>query len=683
MRINNFKINTDLLFSVSIFTISLIVYIITLCPTVYLGDSSEFVLNSITLGISHSPGYSLYNLLGRVFNLILFPFSDAGTINLLSAFFCSVSSVILFHILLLLTKDRITSLSIALIFAFSFTFWSRATIAEVYSLVWLFMALSIYVSIKWYFSREHKYLYLLSYIAGLGLSLHTTSVIFSFSIILFVLISHIKILTEYRSIIFIILFFLLGLTTYLYLPLRAQLNPPLNIGNPWNWENIEAYFNIAGGYITYSEDSETRTNRLIWLIEQFFTKEFWYFGIMTIIGIFTLIRKNWRLSLTFLSVVFINIYWATGTSVAFWGDLDTYFMPSYLAAIIFLGIGINNIFDFLISKKNQKYKSIMAGIILFMPVVVLVSNFSFNDKSNNTVGYDLGKNIVNNLDKDAIFIGDWDEAVFLLNYFQYQDTTLHNEILPYTYFDTPWFLQYNREHFNDPSILDMKRQLSRVLNKYVGKRPVYLQFNLLADINPEEYKFNHKGTVVELLPKNSTTESSKLFHYFNPEVNKLKFDFSTQKNLEIYNRSLMDYIVFTQLTQSVQNTKIDSAVKSDSERIFVFNSNNNAEKVLTGITYLRESPGLKSRQDIYFINKIEGRISIKQGEFNKAVDLFNRCIGYNPNDSEAYAKRGDALLGLDKKDETIRDWEKSLQLNPRNNNLRQKLLSLKESSISR
>ncbi|MFC2084636.1 protein O-mannosyl-transferase family [Bacteroidota bacterium] len=690
MRINDFKINIDLLFSVTIFTISLIVYIITLCPTVYLGDTSEFVLNSITLGVNHAPGYPLYNILGRVFNLILFPFPDAVTINLLSAFLSSVSSVILYHILLLLTKNRIISFSISLIFAFSYTFWSRVTIAEVYSLTWLFIVLSIYFSLKWYNIRECKYLYLLSFIAGLGLSQHTMSVIFSFSIILFILITDIKILRELKSIILIVTFFLLGISVYIYLPLRAQSAPPLNIGNPENWENIKEYFNIAGGYIAYSVKSEEKSSRLQWLIDQYFTKEFWYFGIITIIGLFTFIRKNWRLTLILLSIIFLNVYWALRTNVYLMGDLDAYFMPSYLACIILLGIGIAGIYD-IVSIRKKIIKTLISGIILLMPVIVLISNFKFNDKSNNTIGYDLGKNLVNNLDKNAVFIGDWDECIFLLNYFNHKDTALNIEILPSAYLATPWFIQYKKEYFPDPAILDIEQQFNDLLTRIVGKRPVFIQFNLLGFIKPEQYEINHKGVVVELLPKNSVIDSSEHYHYFNPELHNIELDYTARANLEYYNRSLVEYIVYHHFDQKVQNKKPDSSDNIESEFkyddqaqvIAPGNKKDNTGKILTGIKYLRESPGIKFRKDIYLINKIEGNIRYERGEYNKAVSLFNKCISYNPNDWETYAKRGNALLGLDKKDETIRDWEKSLQLNPRNNNLRQKLLSLIESSLSR
>ena len=71
-----------------IFFISLFVYLITLCPTVYVGDCGELTTSVYQLGIAHPPGYPIYCILGKIFCAI--PFSNiAYRVNFMSAFFCS------------------------------------------------------------------------------------------------------------------------------------------------------------------------------------------------------------------------------------------------------------------------------------------------------------------------------------------------------------------------------------------------------------------------------------------------------------------------------------------------------------------------------------------------------------------------------------------------------------------
>ncbi len=51
------------------FAIALIVYFITLEPTVSLWDCGEFIASSYKLQVGHPPGAPLFMIIGRVFSL--------------------------------------------------------------------------------------------------------------------------------------------------------------------------------------------------------------------------------------------------------------------------------------------------------------------------------------------------------------------------------------------------------------------------------------------------------------------------------------------------------------------------------------------------------------------------------------------------------------------------------------
>lgn len=77
--------------------ISFIVYLLTLAPTVYWGDSGELITVAYTLGIAHPSGYPTYTLLGHLFTYIPFG-SIAWRVNLMSAVFASLAVMLLYFV---------------------------------------------------------------------------------------------------------------------------------------------------------------------------------------------------------------------------------------------------------------------------------------------------------------------------------------------------------------------------------------------------------------------------------------------------------------------------------------------------------------------------------------------------------------------------------------------------------
>ncbi|MBC8004903.1 MAG: DUF2723 domain-containing protein, partial [Verrucomicrobia bacterium] len=81
-----------------VFGISLLVYILTLEPTLSLWDCGEFLVSAYKLEINHSPGAPLFMLIGRVFSLFSFgnPEKAAYAINLVSAVSSAATILFLF-----------------------------------------------------------------------------------------------------------------------------------------------------------------------------------------------------------------------------------------------------------------------------------------------------------------------------------------------------------------------------------------------------------------------------------------------------------------------------------------------------------------------------------------------------------------------------------------------------------
>jgi hypothetical protein len=176
----------------AVFGISLIVYVLTLEPTLSLWDCGEFLVSSYKLEINHSPGAPLFMLLGRVFSLLSFgnPEKAAFTINLVSAISSAATILFLYWTIVWLISKmeqsqgkpfpiflKFGAAAIgALSFAFTDSFWFSAVEAEVYALSSLFSAVILWAATRW--EREadlpnaSRWIVLMFFLTGLSIGVH-------------------------------------------------------------------------------------------------------------------------------------------------------------------------------------------------------------------------------------------------------------------------------------------------------------------------------------------------------------------------------------------------------------------------------------------------------------------------------------------------------------------------------
>jgi len=140
----------DSVLALGLFAASLALYVQTLAPSVaaLFDDSLEFPLVSYRLGIAHPTGYPLYTLLGKLFSLA--PWHNvAWRVNLLSAVAGALAVALVYLVARQLAARRMPALLGAVALAVSPVFWSQAVIAEVYTLTAAFVALLLWLALRW------------------------------------------------------------------------------------------------------------------------------------------------------------------------------------------------------------------------------------------------------------------------------------------------------------------------------------------------------------------------------------------------------------------------------------------------------------------------------------------------------------------------------------------------------
>jgi hypothetical protein len=188
-------IKTNRYIATATFVFTLIVYALTVSPTVSYWDCGEFIACSYGLMVPHPPGAPFFLLIGRLFSMNPF-IQDIGLrVNYISVISSAITIMLLYlsivHIVRewkgALTNDSDWLIAIfsgligSLTFAFTHSFWFNAVEAEVYAPSILFMALIVWLILVWAEKSDQlhneRYLLMISYIIGLAIGVHLLNIL--------------------------------------------------------------------------------------------------------------------------------------------------------------------------------------------------------------------------------------------------------------------------------------------------------------------------------------------------------------------------------------------------------------------------------------------------------------------------------------------------------------------------
>lgn len=205
----------DFLFQLVTGLLSFVFLLPQVFHTIDLFDSGELVTNCVELGVSHPPGYGLHTLAGKIFTCIFFWLEPAYAVNLMSAFFTSLCSVLIFMFLRDLKRDRYVSAVLSVMFVSLPFNLHIATIAEVYSLDnFILLVFLLFFQRALLTDRIHLHCFCL-YTAGFAITFRNINLVYLFPAMLVILM---KLFTGFKR---GMLFFLIPFTSYLYYIIRT------------------------------------------------------------------------------------------------------------------------------------------------------------------------------------------------------------------------------------------------------------------------------------------------------------------------------------------------------------------------------------------------------------------------------------------------------------------------------
>jgi len=475
------------------------VYIATLCPTVYVEGTGELISASHFLGIAHPTGYPLFCLAARLFSAFVPAGSVAYRVNLASAAFGALSVGVVYLLLRGLVLHRGAAAAASLCFGFSRTFWSQAVIAEVYTLNVLFIASLLLLLVLWRETGEDRYLLLVAFGYGLSLTNHLTMGLFAPGMLIllgiggrsvsgfgFRLSSSKERPRTMKLLLAMVLLFLLGLTPYLYLPLRAATRPIFAWTALGTFRDVLAH-STGRLYRSYVFAFPWRLALSRNLVEygrilsgQFSVYLVW----IPVLGFLASASKDRRmllvLCLPFLLYVVYGITYDMDLP-----EIEVFYIPSFLVVALWAGFGL----DLLIRLATRVSRGwlrpamgISASVVL--PVLVLTVNWSGNDLGRNRIPHEYGMDILRGLDRDAVLFTEGDDASFILDYLQLVERVRPDVSVYHRSGEVSAALYGPDFHRLSPPVRARRRREREVRLIAGGDRPVYYVFRAGVSLPP-------------------------------------------------------------------------------------------------------------------------------------------------------------------------------------------------------
>jgi tetratricopeptide (TPR) repeat protein len=424
--------------------VSLLVYSITLAPTVTLVDSGELIVAARSLGVAHPPGFPLYVLLAHLATLL--PIGNVAVrVNLASAV-CAALAVAVVALLcaeMLRGTDAqsaaaktppsrsknadqreigsgrlwLPAIVAALSLAFSHTLWSYATVAEVYTLNTLLIAIVFLLVFRWRCDvaispnlTTDRQLYVAAFLFGLALGVHHVTVGLTLPAIALLVYRTRPRAFRSKVILFAALWAFAGLTIYAYLPIAAARGPLLNWGDPRTlqrfWWHItgrqfQSYFSLSPGSIgsqlaTFA-DLAVREFGPPWLPAAL---------ALAVAGFCALFRRDRTIFWFLLLVIAADLMYASTYEIA--EDKAAYFLPAFLAIVLAAGCGARLLIEVADAARFRHAAQVTGATLLLVLVVALAGNFRVNDRHRDFIAHDYVDNILATIQPGGMLLTlDW------------------------------------------------------------------------------------------------------------------------------------------------------------------------------------------------------------------------------------------------------------------------------------
>lgn len=462
------------------------------------------------------------------------PMLVASLSNFLSVVCGSFTVCLLYLTITELTpgKQRLGAIIGALCYLFCDTAWFSAVESEVYSMAMLFCAMDVYLMLRWRRTGNARLLALTALALGLGVCVHLmTLLVLPALLLIYILGAKRQWLGGLLHVLpLCLLLFLLGLTPYAIIPIRAAANPPINEGHPataaefkqylqreqyakaplyprmWRERDTKNYpdwtLGLQGvpGNLVYYFSYQLTYMYGRYLMYNFIGREnmHWHCVVLFILpailgayGLWRHRRRNrpdyWVVMLLFLfGGVILNLYLNHPCYEP--RERDYAYVLSFYAFAMWIGIGA--------SELHGKWR----WLLLLAPLTMAVGNWSDHDRHNCHSVHDISLAHLQSCDNDAILITLGDNDTFPL-----------------------WYLQQVEGRRTDIDVYNVGltgfSRTMQIINDNASTRPIYVShyfYQRYADLFPGQLRC--EGFCWRLVPPDEVNNTAPLQRHLQDSI---------------------------------------------------------------------------------------------------------------------------------------------------------------------
>jgi hypothetical protein len=412
---------------------ALALYLPTMSRAVSFIDSGELATVICTLGIAHPTGYPLFTMLGWLWVHLPLPGEEIIRLNLMCAVFAAAGVAVFVAAARLVIeqadtraagKERgkeenalvvVAAAGGGLLLAFSETYWSVATAVEVYALHVLFVALVLAAFLRAAYRPGKGSWENFAFVVGLGFTNHMTMILLAPGLLYLYFATQGFRREAWKRIGRMSLPFLLGLSPYLYLPLRAARGPLMNWGNPDTPERFLWHVSAKQFRVWIFSSTEVAGRQFHYFLSTL-PGEMSLIGLaLGAVGLVTLLVRARKLAVATLLLFVGTVAYSINYDIH---DIDSYFLLAYVTLALWGAVGLHTILAYVSRSFAWNLRGVaVAGLLVAVLPAVWI--YSREDEHHDFLVEDYTHNVFSSAERNALVLSyQWDYWVSAAYYYQ-------------------------------------------------------------------------------------------------------------------------------------------------------------------------------------------------------------------------------------------------------------------------